>query len=288
MAKRRNNSQRTGAPQPDAPTPPPPVVETPTTDIFSFISPTEFVELPSKGLLYGEDHPLHNVESIEIRHMTAKEEDILTSEALIKKGLALDRVLDAVIVDKALKASQLLIGDKNAVLIAARITGFGPEYTVSVTCPACANSQECTVDLGEIENKTLSEQSSDITRLPNGNYEMVFAQYKDLAVEVRLLKGRDEFTIMQKREKRRKLKLPDANITDQLEMMIVRINEVTEPSLLKKFVEQCPTRISREIRSKYEEIVPDIDLSFAYSCENCDHTGKVGLPLTAEFFWPKS
>jgi hypothetical protein len=219
--------------------------------------------------------------------MTAKEEDLLTSEALIKKGVALDRVLDSLIVDKKIKASQLLIGDKNAVLVAARITGFGSTYKVNIMCPACTTSQECEVDLGEIENKTLSDSGSGPTQLANGNYEMVFPQYADLTVEVRLLKGRDEHDIMQKREKRRKLKLPDTNITDQLETIIVRINEVTDPALLKKFVQQCPTRISREIRSKYEEIVPDIDLSFTYNCESCDHTGKVGLPLTAEFFWPK-
>jgi hypothetical protein len=245
------------------------------------------VDLPSKGLLYPETHPLHGVESLEIRHMTAKEEDILTSEALIKKGVALDRLLDSLIVEKNVKAADLLIGDKNAVLLMARITGFGPEYTVSVSCPACSSTQEADVDLSEIETKGMEGLPENVTRLENGNYEITFPQYEGLGVEVRLLKGRDEHRIMKQREKRKKLKLPDANITDQLEAVIVRINEVTEASLLKKFVEQCPTRISREIRSRYDSIVPDIDLSFEFSCDNCDHLEKVGMPLTAEFFWPK-
>jgi hypothetical protein len=287
LSKRRNNQERTGAPHQDAPAPPPPVLENNTQDIFSFINPTEFVDLPSKGELYPESHPLHGVDTLEIRHMTAKEEDILTSEALIKKGVALDRLLDSLIVEKKVKAADLLIGDKNAVLIAARITGFGPEYNVSVGCPACSATQDTDVDLSEIETKVTDGLPEDVVRLENGNYEITFPQYEGLAVEVRLLSGRDEHRIMQQREKRKKLKLPDANITDQLEAVIVRINDVTDAAMLKKFVDRCPTRISREIRSRYDNIVPDIDLSFDFSCDNCGHLEKVGMPLTAQFFWPK-
>ena len=287
MSKRRNNSERTGAPQPDASAPPPPIVENSTADIFSFINPTEFVDLPSKGELYPENHPLHGVNSLEIRHMTAKEEDILTSEALIKKGIALDRLLDSLIVNKKIKASNLLVGDKNAVLLVARITGFGPEYSVTVGCPACSTSQECSVDLSEIEPKAETDVPENVTVLDNGNYQIVLSKYNDLEVEVRLLSGQDEHRIMKLREKRKKLKLPDANITDQLEAVIVRVNEVTDASMLKKFIEQCPTLITREIRTTYEGLVPDIDLSFEFSCDNCDHLEKVGMPLTAQFFWPK-
>jgi hypothetical protein len=287
LSKRRNNSERTGAPHQDAPAPPPPVLENNTQDIFSFINPTEFVDLPSKGELYPESHPLHGVDTLEIRHMTAKEEDILTSEALIKKGVALDRLLDSLIVDKKVKAADLLIGDKNAVLLLARITGFGPEYSVTVGCPDCTTTQETKVDLSEIEPKATEGIPEDVVRLENGNYELTFPQYEGLTVEVRLLSGRDEHRIMQQREKRKRLKLPDANITDQLEAVIVRINDVTEPALLKKFVERCPTRISRELRTRYDGLVPDIDLSFDFSCDNCGHLEKVGMPLTAQFFWPK-
>ena len=147
---RRNNPERLGAPQPDAPAPPPQTTNT-QTDIFSFINPTEFVDLPSKGELYPEGHPAHGLDSIEIRHMTAKEEDILTSESLIKKGVALDRVVDSLIVDKRIKAANLLIGDKNALLIAARITGFGPDYGVKITCPVCITENDCNIDLQAIK-----------------------------------------------------------------------------------------------------------------------------------------
>jgi hypothetical protein len=281
---RRNNPERLGAPQPDAPAPPPQVTNT-QTDIFSFINPTEFVDLPSKGALYPEGHPAHGLDSIEIRHMTAKEEDILTSESLIKKGVALDRVVDSLIVDKRIKAANLLIGDKNALLIAARITGFGSDYGVKITCPVCITENDCNIDLQAIKSKSPEETDSKL--LENGNYEIVFPEDNNLAVEVRLLRGADERKLTQNREQRRKAKKEDSLITDQLGAIIVRVNEVTDPALLKQFVEQCPTKISREIRTRYEKIMPDVDMSVPFTCSNCEYESEVDMPMTAEFFWPR-
>ena len=273
-----------GAPPADAPAPPPQTTNT-KTDIFSFINPTEFIDLPSKGILYPEGHPAHGLDSIEIRHMTAKEEDILTSESLIKKGIALDRVVDSLIVDKRIKASDLLIGDKNALLIAARITGFGPDYGVKITCPVCITENDCNIDLQAIKSKSPEETDSKL--LENGNYEIVFPEYNNLAVEVKLLRGADERKLTQNREQRRKAKKEDSLITDQLGAIIVRVNEVTDPALLKQFVEQCPTKISREIRTRYEKIMPDVDMSVPFTCSNCEYESEVDMPMTAEFFWPR-
>ena len=288
MSRRRNNASRTGAPQPDAPTPPPPVVETPSTDIFSFISPTEFVELPSGGILYGQGHPLCGSDVIEIRHMTAKEEDILTSEALIKQGVALDRVVDSLIVDKRIKASNLLVGDKNALLVAARMTGFGPNYNVGITCPVCVSENTGEYDLSELAHKEIDLDQNNTVQLPNGNYEITFPQYKGLAIEVKLLTGADEKRIVKARDKKKKAKGPDSLITDQLSALIVRINEYTDAPSLKRFITECPTKITREIRTVYDAIAPDIDMTVDFECTECDYEGKVGLPLTAEFFWPQS
>lgn len=283
---RRNNPERLGAPQPDAPAPPPQATNT-QTDIFSFINPTEFVDLPSKGELYPEGHPAHGLDSIEIRHMTAKEEDILTSESLIKKGVALDRVIDSLIVNKKIKASDLLIGDKNALLLAARITGFGPEYKISVTCPACGDQAEHLIDLSQIENKDTLSELENVTRLENGNYQLVFPQFENLEIELKLLYGKDEKAISDKREKRRKLKQDAALITDQLKTLIVRVNEHVERASLDQFVDRCPSIITRKVRKTYESLSPDIDLSYDYQCTECGFEQKASLPLTAEFFWPR-
>ena len=116
---------------------------------FSWSVPTEFVELPSEGLFYPPGHPLHNEKTVEIRFMTAKEEDILTSRSLLKAGVALDRMLQNTLINKSIDVNSLLIGDKNALLVAARRTGYGPEYATSVNCPNCGAQVEHTFDISE-------------------------------------------------------------------------------------------------------------------------------------------
>ena len=114
---------------------------------FSWSVPTEFVELPSQGIFYPAGHPLAGQKTVEIRYMTAKEEDILTSRSLLKEGVALDRMLQNILVNSAIDISSLLVGDKNALLVAARRTGYGPEYETRVACPACDTSQEYSFDI---------------------------------------------------------------------------------------------------------------------------------------------
>ena len=283
---RRNNLERLGAQDKDAPSPPPPVTQ--ESDIFSFINPTEFVDLPSKGLLYPEGHPLHGVESVEIRHMTAKEEDILTSETLVKKGIALDRLVQSVLVDKRVTPANMLIGDKNAILVAARVTGFGPNYNTTITCPACGTANETSLNLEELQAKDLEELPENVTATGSGTYLIALPDFNNLEVEVRLLTGHDEKFIMKKREKRRKLKMEDTNVTDQLTAIIARVNDITDPGVLAQFAERVPARVSREIRRVYDDLVPDLDMTFGFECENCAHVGKVDMPISADFFWPNT
>ncbi len=111
--------------------------------------PTEFVELPSQGKYYPARHPLHNKESVKVRQMTAKEEDILTSRTLLKKGIALDRLLTNIIVDKSIDPQALLVGDRNAIIISTRVSGYGSEYSTKVSCPSCGTAQPYVFDLHE-------------------------------------------------------------------------------------------------------------------------------------------
>lgn len=276
---RRNNLERTGAPQPDAPTPP---VDQ-TNDLFSFVNPTEFVELPSGGQMYGEDHPLHNVDTVEIRHMTAKEEDILTSETLLKRGMAIDRLVESVMVDKSIKTEDLLIGDKNAILLAARITGFGPQYEVGVTCPSCDTAQEQLFDLSEISQKKRSLRGVKTT--DDGTYTFKLPKTK-INIEVRLLTSRDERELSRQLEARKKQRLPENTATTLLSAIIVSANGVDDRAQLTKLVEMMPLQDSKHIRTVYDRIKPDIDMEFDFTCTNCSHDGRVTMPLTAEFFWP--
>ena len=276
---RRNNLERLGAPQPDAPAPP----TSEATDLFAFVNPIEFVELPSKGLFYPEGHPLHNQTVIEIKHMTAKEEDILTSDALLKNELAIDRLLDSVIIDSNIKVGDLLLGDKTAILIATRITGFGPHYDVTAKCPSCNKESEYTFDLSELkpDNKEMDES---VTVEGEGVFSFLLPVSK-VNIYVRLLTSRDEKRIA-------KLMAPDKDtaspITGLLKSIIVQANEHTNPALLHEFIESMPLQDVKHLRETYDTIKPDLDLRFDINCPLCHEDGKVGMPMTAAFFWPNA
>ena len=276
---RRNNLERLGAPQPDAPAPP----TSEASDLFAFVNPTEFVELPSKGLFYPEGHPLHNQTVIEIKHMTAKEEDILTSETLLKQGLAIDRLVRSVIVDRSINPDTLLVGDKNAILIASRITGFGPLYEVGIGCPACGEHNEVTIDLSNLSMtggagsaSVLTEEGHKVT-LPSTGIEVVF----------RLLTSKDENNITRVVEARRKKKQVENFSTLLLSSIIVSANGVTNRQQLDRLPEILPLKDVRFLREEHEKVKPDVDMSYDFECTSCSHRGEVGMPMTAEFFWPK-
>ena len=131
--------------------------------------PTEVLALPSKGLLYPEDSPLASG-NIEIKYMTAKHEDILTSPTLLKKGIAIERLIQDLIVDKNIKLDELLVGDKNALLVGARLTGYGPEYEANVTCVACGSTQKHKFDLTKLDHVYPEEE-----QLKKYNIEFVSA-----------------------------------------------------------------------------------------------------------------
>ena len=158
------------------------------TNPLDFVTPTEFVELPSKGEFYPESHPLHGEEVIEIKFMTAKDEDILTSQSLLKKGLAIDRFLQNIIVNKRIKIEDILIGDKNAILIAARVSGYGNSYDTIVGCPACGTKNETSFDL---DNQTVlnsqHEELQYINKTSDGTF-MIKMPYSKFDIEFTLIK----------------------------------------------------------------------------------------------------
>ncbi len=124
--------------------------------------PTEVIDLPSKGKFYPVGHPLASGQ-IELKYMTAKEEDILTSQNLIQKGIVLDKLIDSLIVTKGVTHEDLLLGDLNAVMVASRILGYGKDYPVNVTCPKCGTSTEHVVDLSQLESKDVTEENVTVT-----------------------------------------------------------------------------------------------------------------------------
>lgn len=280
----RNNKERLSAPGAGATDDA--VASTP--NLLDFVVPTEFVELPSKGEFYSKDHPLHGQSSVEIRFMTAKDEDTLTSKTLLKQGVALERVLQNLLVDKSININDLLIGDKNAIVVAARASAYGSEYETKVTCPACASVSEQTFDLANIDFvETENLEEIGVTKSSDGTFSVLLPVTKVNAV-VRLMTGHDENKLSNLKSKKNKVsKDSELSMTDQFKQFIVSINGVEDRNQISSFIENMPANDSRFLRLAYKRLVPNIDLQQYFECNSCGYEQEMEVPFTTDFFWPK-
>ena len=291
----RNNSDRINPRDLNQDTPPqnsqhPSTVQEPDPQVapMSFSVPTEFVELPSKGAFYGEGHSLNGVSSIEIKFMTAKEEDILTSKTLLKKNLTIDRLLRSIMVDRSINPDDLLIGDKNALIIAARITGYGAEYATGINCPSCGAKNQYSIDLERALQDTpkIQTDSNDATLTDRGTF-VVEAPRTKAKVEFKMLNGYDERRLQKMEEQRRKNKLPESLATTTMNAFIVSVNDNTDRGYIASFIENAPAADARYVREAYRILSPSVEMSFEFCCNSCGHEQNMEVPLNAEFFWPQ-
>tara|TARA_Y100000034_G_C6678171_1_gene298004 strand:- start:3 stop:668 length:666 start_codon:yes stop_codon:yes gene_type:complete len=219
--------------------------------------------------------------------MTAKEEDLLTSRTLLKKGLAIERLMKNIIVDKSIDTDALLIGDRNAIIIAARISGYGNVYKTQITCPACNTAQDYSFDLNEAT--VYSGGDLDIMNIvanDDGTHTYdVKIPVLGATITFRLLTGRDEKSLVGTTKQARN-NLTERAITTQLTNMIVGVNGSTDPKVLKLLIDSMPSRDARHLRQAYKLATPNVDLTQTFGCEECDHEQDMEVPLTADFFWP--
>ena len=262
---------------------------------LDFINPTELVFLPSKGLYYPEGHPLHMQESLEIRQMTAKEEDILTNRSFIKKGIVFDRLLESLLVNKNIRPDDLFIGDKNAVLIVSRISSYGSNYEFDTMCPSCNSKSNKSVDLTECLNYSLDniDQENDkfnkyaYERLATGNI-LIKLPKTGWIVECRLLTGHDEKLLKQLSESKQKYtKDTDTSFTEMLSLIIHKIEGEDERSIIAKALNVMPASDALYLKKAFELLSPNIKLNFEFDCSSCGHSQEMEVPITQEFFWPK-
>ena len=251
---------------------------------FSFVVPTEFVELPSQGRFYSQGHPLHGQDSIEIRQMTAKEEDMLTSRTLLKKGVALDRVISSLIVNKAIDPDSLLVGDRNAIIISTRVSGYGNMYETKVSCPACGTKQDYSFDLNQAniydgaDARELGVKTND-----DGTFNISLPR-TGVDVQFRLLNGRDEKTFLSGMQSDKKTK-SEKNITRQLAAIVVSLNGDNSMQAKQYFIDNVPSIDSRHLRLAYRLSAPNVDLTQHFQCVECSHEQEMEVPLSADFFW---
>lgn len=246
-----------------------------------FEVPTDFIDLPSGGLFYP-----NGKNRVEVKYLTAEDENILTSSDLIKSGKVLDVLLQNALIDKEITPDEMLTGDRNAVLINLRITGYGDEYETKTTCPSCS----------EVNNKSILLSSLGIRDMADnpdseGMFSVMLPKCK-ANVRFRLLTGADETRLQKVNESGKKTmkgKFKVATVlTERYLLQIMEVNGNRDKTYIKKFIGVMPIADSFFFREYLKEIEPGIDLNYGFDCDNCGHHYSQDVPITAKLFWPNA
>ena len=245
--------------------------------------PTEVLSLPSQGLLYPEDSPLRSG-TIDVKYMTAKEEDILTSTNLIQQGKVIDRLLESIVANPKIKVDDMLVGDKNALMVGTRILGYGKDYPCTIIDPDTNEKVEVNVDLTTLEHKKIDEEI-----YKNGNLFSYELPNSKRVVEFKLLTQNDENQIsenLKDYEKLTKITGIDRTLTTRLKYIIQSVDGNKDQKLIDKFVDDEFLALdAKAFRVYRESIEPDIILKYDYVSQT-GGSHKVDIPLGVEFFWP--
>jgi hypothetical protein len=234
--------------------------------------PTELVSLPSKGLLYPDSSPLAKGQ-IEMKYMTAKEEDILTNANYIRQGTVIDKLLKALIITP-IDYNELLIGDKNAVLIAARVLGYGKDYTFTY------GGQEHNVDLSLLTDKIVDEK---LFKRGSNEFHFTFP-HSENKITFKLLTHGDEQKIEAEIKGLQKITPGvSADVTTRLKYIITSVEGKREQKDIRDFVDNyLIAKDARALREYYSKISPDVNLK--YYPENAEEG--IDIPISVSFFWP--
>jgi hypothetical protein len=262
----------------------------PATEKEKYDFPTEIVELPSKGLLYPTDNPLSSGK-VEMKYMTAREEDILTTPSLIKQGVVLDRLFQSLIVGNGLgqkiNYGDLLAGDKNAIMIAARVLGYGKDYEVKLKAPSGEEQSEV-IDISELQHKEID----DSLFTPGQNRFKLTLPVSKRSIEVKLLTHDDEKRIDEataKAKKYNKLRGVESNVTIRLQHIITAVDGNTDRGYITEFVENYfLARDIQYVREFLAKIQPDVELTLTFTDAGTGEPFEAQLPIGVDFFWPSA
>ena len=237
-----------------------------------FKLPTESVELPSKGLIYPEDNPLSSGK-VEMKYMTAKEEDILSNQSYIEKGVVIDKLLQSLLVSDV-NYNDLIIGDKNAIMVAARILGYGKNYSFTY------DGEETEIDLSLLENKPINEKD-----FPKGTNNFNFTlPATGTEITFKILTHKDEQKIQKEIDGLKKInKQNSSTISTRLKHIITSIEGDSEPKNIREYVDKYMlAQDSRALRNHMQDFQPDIDLTFFPP----NGEDRKSIPIGLNFFWP--
>ena len=255
-------------------------------DEFGWEIPIESVPLPSKGVAYSPNSTLFNRETVKIKAMTAHEEDILSSQAFIKEGSVINHLIRSCVTDTSFDVNDLLLGDRNALMVSIRITGYGSDYPVYATCPKCGHRNTSNVDLASLKInrlkiKPIKEGENKFKyKLPVTKKEVVF---KFLTMKDEIDKSATEKSM--KSVLNSKI---DNTVTNFLLYSIVSIDGVTDKNKLRHFVKNMPAYDSKSLRKYINSNEPGMDMKSELNCQNCGKKSELSVPITSEFFWPST
>ena len=243
--------------------------------------PAEEVSLPSKGLLYPKDSPLSKG-VVEMKYMTAREEDILTNANFIKNGTAIDKLLKSLIVTP-IKFDNLLLGDKNAIMIAARILGYGAEYEIKRIHPETSIESEGVIDLSKIKDKILDKK---LVTDGKNEFEFTLPMLKS-NITFKFLSQSDDEKIEKEIEGLKKLNRTSSAGTIRLKHTILSVNGNYEPKSVRDFIDNSLlARDARALRKYINEIQPGLDMKTEIEFKDGYIESNVNLPIGLNFFWP--
>ena len=243
--------------------------------------PTEEVTLPSKGLIYPPENPLSKG-VVEMKYMTAEEEDILTNESYIKKGTVIDKLLQSLIVTP-INYDDLIIGDKNALLVASRVLGYGKDYTFKVKNKQ-GEDEEHTIDLTELEDKELQEEY--LLEIGKNEFEFTLPTTKKV-ITFKLLNTRDERKIEAEVKSLKKTTKVESLLTTRLKHMILSVDGDYETKTIRNFVDnQFLSKDTRVFREHLTKVQPDVNMKITLEMEDGDVMEDIQLPIGITFLWP--
>jgi len=252
-------------------------------DVFGLEVPVESVPLPSRGIIYSSDSPLYGQETLDIKAMTAREEDIIMSRAYIKNGTVISELLKSCLIDKRIDPNDMIAGDRNALMIALRITGYGANYQVECDCPKCGKDSEQSFDLSQLGIKRLA-----VNPIVEGSnqFEIILPVCKK-TVRVKFTTGHDEKEMSTVQERKKKMGFQqESNVTDKLLNSIVSVQGITDKSKIGMFIKDMPVRDSLALRKFLEDNEPGIDMTVNMKCQHCFEESEIKLPIGVSFFWP--
>lgn len=264
------------------------------TELKNYQFPTEVIELPSRGLIYPLDNPLSSGK-IEMKYMTAKEEDILTTQSYIKDGSVLDRLFQSLIVSNGeglpIKYVDLVTGDKNAIMIAARILGYGKDYEVEITDPFSDKKQKDVIDLTQFDNKPYD--GSTQTELNKNQYEFKLPRSERYLTFMAMTESKErkvKYDLEEITKANRKIKDETSReLTTRLKTMILSVDGDSDQRVINHFVDNELFAVdSKALRGYIAEVIPDIDLTYEFVSEETGERREMILPMDITFFWPNS